>query len=257
MNSTVTLTNSSEFYLSNEEVFLRGIPTAINVGSLTTDALRLLVFYVAKSGPYKLAVESGFFTGTLEEWLNSLHGTGEGAGIQGPKGKSAYELYVESVQAPAEALSLVDWLNSLVGAQGAKGTTGDQGLKGDKGEDGVDGLDGKSAYQLALAANPAIGTEVEWLASLKGATGDVGAKGTDGLQGLKGDKGDPGIQGVKGDDGADGVTQNATTITFTGLVTDTATPVLDTDTLLVVIGKLQAQITALEARVRVTALEAV
>lgn len=178
MNSTVTLTNSSEFYLSNEEVFLRGIPTAINVGSLTTDALRLLIFYVAKSGPYKLAVESGFFTGTLEEWLNSLHGTGEGAGIQGPKGKSAYELYVESVQAPAEALSLVDWLNSLVGAQGAKG-----------------------------------------------------------------------------DDGADGVTQNATTITFTGLVTDTATPVLDTDTLLIVIGKLQAQITALETRV--VALESV
>lgn len=245
MNSTVTLTNSSEFYLSNEEVFLRGIPTAINVGSLTTDALRLLVFYVAKSGPYKLAVESGFFTGTLDEWLNSLHGTGEGAGIQGPKGKSAYELYVESVQAPAEALSLVDWLNSLVGAQGAKGTTGDQGLKG---EDGVDGLDGKSAYQLALAANPAIGTEVEWLASLKGAIGDVGAKGTDGTDGAKGDKGDQGIQGVKGNDGADGVTQNATTITFTGLVTDTATPVSDTDTLLTVIGKLQAQITALETR---------
>lgn len=142
MQANVTLTNSSEFCLNNEEVFLRDIPTSINVGNLSVDSLRLLVFYVAKAGPYKLAVESGFFTGTLEEWLISLYGSGEGAGRPGPAGP--------------------------------------------KGEDGVDGIDG--------------------------------------------------------------VTQDATTITFTGLSLDDSTPVTETDTLLAVIGKLQAQITALEAR---------
>lgn len=194
MQANVTLTNSSEFYLNNEEVFLRDIPTSINVGNLSVDSLRLLVFYVAKAGPYKLAVESGFFTGTLEEWLISLYGSGEGAGMPGPAGpsgadgKSAYELYVETL-VDVEALSVEDWLLSLKGSKGdtgEQGPQGDVGLQGPKGEDGVDGIDG--------------------------------------------------------------VTQDATTITFTGLSLDDSTPVAETDTLLAVIGKLQAQITALEAR---------
>ena len=189
MQANVTLTNSSEFYLNNEEVFLRDIPTSINVGNLSVDSLRLLVFYVAKAGPYKLAVESGFFTGTLEEWLTSLYGSGEGAGMPGPAGpsgadgKSTYDLFLETLDAEATIPSLEEWLQSLVGPQGPKGDTGEQGPKG---EDGVDGVDG--------------------------------------------------------------VTQDATTITFTGLSLDDSTPVAETDTLLVVIGKLQAQITALEAR---------
>lgn len=189
MQANVTLTNSSEFYLNNEEVFLRDIPTSINVGNLSVDSLRLLVFYVAKAGPYKLAVESGFFTGTLEEWLTSLYGSGEGAGMPGPAGpsgadgKSTYDLFLETLDAEATIPSLEEWLQSLVGPQGPKGDTGEQGPKG---EDGVDGIDG--------------------------------------------------------------VTQDATTITFTGLSLDDSTPVAETDTLLIVIGKLQAQITALEAR---------
>ena len=45
------------------------------------------------------------------------------------------------------------------------------GQKGDPGKDGKDGIDGKSAYQIAVD-NGYIGTEIEWLESLKGKDGD-------------------------------------------------------------------------------------
>lgn len=82
-------------------------------------------------------------------------------------------------------------------------TPGPQGEKGDPGD---------SAYKVALA-NGFEGTEVEWLASLKGPKGDtgsIGPKGEQGIQGPKGDtgaagpKGEQGIQGPKGDTGATG-----------------------------------------------------
>lgn len=185
MNTNITLTNSSVFDLNSEEVFLRGIPTSINVGQLSTDALRLLVFYVAKSGPYKLAVESGFFEGTLEEWLQSLYGTGEGAGMPGPKGadgKSAYELYAAAVD--GEPLTQEAWLESLkgivgaIGPKGDKGDKGDTGLKGDTGANGTNGTDGA-----------------------KGDAGDQGLKGDKGDKGDNGDKGDAGEPGQNGTDG--------------------------------------------------------
>lgn len=287
MQANVTLTNSSEFYLNNEEVFLRDIPTSINVGNLSVDSLRLLVFYVAKAGPYKLAVESGFFTGTLEEWLTSLYGSGEGAGMPGPagpsgadgkdgvdgingidgvNGKSAYELFLETLEEDPEVIPTVaQWLESLVGPQGPKGEDGEKGDKGDSftfadftpeqlaalqgepgadGSPGTDGIDGKSAYELyveTLVDVEALSVE-DWLLSLKGSKGATGEQGPQGDVGLQGPKGEDGVDGI------DGVTQDATTITFTGLSLDDSTPVVETDTLLAVIGKLQAQITALEAR---------
>lgn len=73
--------------------------------------------------------------------------------------------------------------------------------KGDKGDQG------DSAYQVAVNGG-FVGSEEEWLASLKGAQGE---KGEQGLPGAKGDKGDPGvqgaqgIQGVAGRDGANGI----------------------------------------------------
>ena len=156
MNSNVTLTNSSQFYLANAEVFLRSIPTQIKFGELSDDALRLLVYYLSKAGPfaYEIAITNGF-QGTVQDFLDSL-----------------------------------------------------------KGEDGVDGLDGKAfAYEDFTPEQ---------------------------LEGLK---------GPKGEDGIDGVTQNATTITFTGLDTSDSSDVTETDTLLAVIGKLQAQLSALKLRV--------
>ena len=100
---------------------------------------------------------------------------------------------------------------------------------------GPKGDDGKSAYQIAVD-NGYVGTESEWVTSLKGEKGDTGAqgpkgdKGADGTmsftdlteeqkeslrgpqgeQGPKGDKGDKGDtgsqgpQGLKGDKGTDG-----------------------------------------------------
>ena len=65
---------------------------------------------------------------------------------------------------------------------------GEGAIKGKDGADGKDGKDGKSAYQAALD-NGFIGTEVEWLESLKGD---------------KGDKGEPGVPGQDGAPGADG-----------------------------------------------------
>jgi len=98
------------------------------------------------------------------------------------------------------------------GAQGAKGDKGDTGAQGPKGDKG-DGLDyatmtpeeianitGKSAYDVAVDSG-FVGTDAEWLLSLKG---DTGSKGDQGEKGDKGDAGDQGIQGDKGEKGDTG-----------------------------------------------------
>lgn len=76
---------------------------------------------------------------------------------------------------------------------------------------GSAGRDGLSAYEIAVR-NGFVGTEIEWLASLRGEAGP------------KGDTGETGPQGPKGDTGADGyspianVSKSGTTTTIT--VTD-------------------------------------
>lgn len=62
------------------------------------------------------------------------------------------------------------------------------------------GPQGLSAYQVAVK-DGFVGTEQEWLASLKGGKGDKGEKGD------KGDKGDKGQDGTNGVDGRDGAIQ--------------------------------------------------
>ena len=66
------------------------------------------------------------------------------------------------------------------------------------------GDDGLSAYQVAVE-NGYVGTENEWLVSLKGEKGDQGIQGIQGIQGEKGNQGIQGIQGEKGDTGAQGI----------------------------------------------------
>ena len=84
-------------------------------------------------------------------------------GEQGPKGDTGEQ----GIQGP----------QGIQGEQGPQGVQGPQGPKGDSGERGIqgpagtDGTDGKSAYEIAVA-NGFVGTESEWLASLKGAPGD-------------------------------------------------------------------------------------
>lgn len=425
MNSNLTLTNSSQFNIADEEILLRSIPSKIKIGDLSTDALRLLVYYVSKAGPFELAVDSGYFEGTLEEWLQSMKSTlqfkasvetyadlanleglvagdvvfvrftslayiydgeafaaePEGISISGPSaydiavqngfvgtvpewldslkgevgdegeqglkgdkgdkgdtGLSAYELATADV---VDAPTLEEWLLSLKGADGLKGDTGADGENGTdgksafevavgngfegtelewlaslKGEDGINGTDGKDAYEVFIQVHgpnliPPFPTYEQWLDSLKGEKGDAftysdftaeqlealkGPKGEDGVDGLdgkaftyedftptqleglkgepgnngekgdaftyadftpeqleglkgpKGDQGEPGPKGEDGVDGIDGVTQDATTIVLTGLDTSDATAAVETDTLLIVIGKLQAQINSLTAR---------
>ena len=69
-------------------------------------------------------------------------------------------------------------LASLKGDKGDKGDNGKDGADGYtpvKGIDYFDGVNGKSAYQIAVD-NGFIGTEAEWLASLRGADGKDGVQ---------------------------------------------------------------------------------
>lgn len=271
MISNINLVNSSDFYLNDVELFLRDIPTSINVGEMDVDSLRLLVFYLGQKGPYDLAIESGFFTGTLEQWLLSLYG-GEGAALQGPKGDTG-DTGPAGPQGPIGPQG-IQGVIGLTGPQGEQGIQGIQGIKGDEGDIGPSGLrgeTGKSAYDLYVeTADGEYLDQVNWLLSLKGDTGLPGLNGQDGVDGLDGKSayqlyvdyetahadGEPNILSeadwllsLKGIAGSDGVTQDATTITFPGLVFTDSSNVVDTDTLLIVVGKLQAQIEALSARV--------
>ena len=65
------------------------------------------------------------------------------------------------------------------------------------------GNSGKSAYEIAVE-NGFIGTEAEWLASLKGATGATGATGPQGPQGVQGPQGETGATGQQGPQGVQG-----------------------------------------------------
>lgn len=65
------------------------------------------------------------------------------------------------------------------------------------------GKDGKSAYEIAVE-NGFVGTEIEWLESLKGADGKDGINGKDGADGLPGKDGIDGKNGADGQDGVNG-----------------------------------------------------
>ena len=95
---------------------------------------------------YEIAVKNGF-DGTEQEWLDSLKGVD---GVQGPKGEQG----IQGVQGEQ-------------GAQGIQGEIGPQGPQGEVGPQGEKGADGKSAYEIAVA-NGFVGSESDWLASLKG-----------------------------------------------------------------------------------------
>lgn len=90
----------------------------------------------------------------------------------------------------------------IQGLQGDKGDKGDPGAPGSDGLDGADGVDGKSAYDIAVA-HGFVGTEAEWLESLKGSDGAPGKDGADGAQGADGNDGAAGADGytpVRGTD---------------------------------------------------------
>ena len=140
-------------------------------------------------------------TGHLWVWGDdgSWHDLGKVVGPEGPQGLSAYEVWEQSNPGGTE----LEYYEAIKGEKGDDGAdftyddfTSDQldALKGDQGETGEDG---KSAYELA-AENGFPGTEVEWIASLKGEKGDDGDSFTyddftsDQLDSLKGEQGDTG-----------------------------------------------------------------
>lgn len=66
------------------------------------------------------------------------------------------------------------------------------------GGEGTPGPAGESAYETAVRVDGFVGTETEWLASLKGPQGDPGP------QGAQGEVGPQGVQGLQGPVGAEG-----------------------------------------------------
>lgn len=66
------------------------------------------------------------------------------------------------------------------------------------------GKDGKSAYEIAVE-HGFVGTETEWLESLKGVDGKDGCDGRNGVDGLPGKDGKDGADGLSGRDGIDGI----------------------------------------------------
>lgn len=66
--------------------------------------------------------------------------------------------------------------------------------------DAEKGKDGKSAYEIAVK-NGFVGTEIEWLESLKGADGKNGVDGAPGQDGIDGKNGADGQDGANGSDG--------------------------------------------------------
>lgn len=68
----------------------------------------------------------------------------------------------------------------------------------------ISAVDAKSAYVIALE-HGFIGSEDEWLASLKGEQGEKGEQGIQGIQGEKGQNGKDGTNGTNGIDGEDGI----------------------------------------------------
>ncbi|MFP6536870.1 collagen-like protein [Latilactobacillus sp. VITA-14] len=77
-------------------------------------------------------------------------------------------------------------LDGYIATHGGSGGTGAKGDKGDKGDTGL------SAYQIAVQ-DGFKGTEAQWLASLKGATGATGPKGDTGAVGPQGPAGSTAI----------------------------------------------------------------
>lgn len=152
---------------------------------------------------YEIAVARGF-SGTEDEWLASLKGE---PGEQGPQG--------------------VQGEQGIQGPQGPQGVQGEQGIQGPQGEPGAagdTGADGLSAYEVAVK-NGYVGTESEWLTSLKGDKGDTGETGPQGVRGEKGDTGEQGPQGEtgsagpqgeQGESGADGISVTNATVNDAG-----------------------------------------
>lgn len=153
-------------------------------------------------------------TGTIYDYLNYIKGDKGDTGPQGPQGLPGVNANGFDYRGEADSVGTLPaanannvghaysiegdlyvsdgtvWVNmgSIVGPRGATGPAGADGL------DGTDGDEGKSAYQSWLDVGNS-GTEVEFVAALKGEKGDQGVQGEQGLQGEVGPQGPVGATG--------------------------------------------------------------
>lgn len=114
---------------------------------------------------YELAVEKGY-TGTLEQWLESLKGESGNNGNDGDDGQKGDDGITPQLKIDEDGYWCVSYDNGQ--------TWNRLGYAiGDDGASGQTGADGKSAYELAVE-NGYQGTLEEWLESLKGSDGANG-----------------------------------------------------------------------------------
>src|SRR5690554_6091498 len=150
-------------------------------------------------------------TGTEQEFLDSLKGEQGPIGADGPQGDPGPEGPQGPQGQDGNTPEIIDgnwWIGGVdtgVQAGGQNGATPEIGTNGNWWIDGTDtgvkaegqdGNDGLSAYEIWLAAGNT-GTEQEFLDSLKGEQGPIGADGP---------QGDPGPEGPQGPQGQDGNT---------------------------------------------------
>ena len=146
---------------------------------------------------YEIALDDGF-TGTIEEWLESLVGPEGPSGPSGADGKSAYEIAVEAGFTGTSA----EWLDSLVGPEGPSGA------QGPAGQDGRDGADGASGFSPIVSTTPiASGTQVT-ITDLTGSHSFNVMNGEKGDQGPSGESYTGDLLPLIGDNGIQ-VTSNA------------------------------------------------
>ena len=117
---------------------------------------------------YEVAVDTGY-VGSESEWVESLQGEPGRPGPQGSPGipgESAYQMAVDAGFTGDESA----WLESLKGEPGSQGAPGSPGPPG------------KSAYEVAVDTGY-VGSESEWVESLQGEPGRPGPQGSPGIPG--------------------------------------------------------------------------
>ena len=176
--------------ISDIEIQMDEIYDAYNAGAFDGDSA------------YDVAVDNGF-VGSELEWLASLNGA-DGAQLTSVAFVGNDMVFTKDDTTTVSLVGAKLTLKGDTGSTGATGTSivsasfvgndlvfvksdastvtivngkltlkGDTGATGIQGVPGNDGLDGESAYEVAVS-NGFIGTEAEWLLSLKGAQGEAG-----------------------------------------------------------------------------------
>lgn len=187
---------------------------------------------------YQIAVKNGF-TGTEQEWLESLKGKDGKDGTNGINGQNGRDGATgkdgispkASVTQTASGATITitdstgtttaEIQNGKDGSQGAKGDKGDPGEQGAKGEKGEQGDPGKDGVSPKASVTQTEGGTILTVTDSTGTTTATIKNGEKGDKGDRGEKGDTGEVGATGKDGVSptaSVTQTATGATIT--VTD-------------------------------------